>query len=256
MNYTVHSYMWENYFKPKYEVLPYRRRDDKTIATLKKLIGEMYTAGYSANAIGKYLDKDHTTILHHLNTKDIPRRSYFYRDPKDTLQQEKERTKKQREQQLLRLQIKAEKEKRAKVRAKEKEKKAQAKLDAEKEKRHKWEEKRKNTALLREKVFALYEQGSSYKDILFKTGLKPTQTQALLIYHPKYRKIAQERYHHKGRPVTQYTKDGKKVATYKNMSIAARETGTFRGTISVVCRGRIPSAKGYVWKYADEVISK
>jgi hypothetical protein len=57
----------------------------------------------------------------------------------------------------------------------------------------------------------------------------------------------------KERCVAQYSKGGELIATYLNISEAARKTSIYYTTISKVCRGVSSShtAGGFVWKYVD-----
>ena len=56
---------------------------------------------------------------------------------------------------------------------------------------------------------------------------------------------------HKGTPVEQWTKDGKKVAEYPSQREASRQTGFSQGDISKVCNG-VPNRKsvgGFIFRY-------
>lgn len=52
-----------------------------------------------------------------------------------------------------------------------------------------------------------------------------------------------------GRPVVQYTRDGREIATYPSAKDAARETGANANCIGAVCRGERNHSGGYVWRY-------
>ena len=52
--------------------------------------------------------------------------------------------------------------------------------------------------------------------------------------------------------VSQYSKDGKLIATYKNTKIASENTGIGRFNIIGVCNNNRKTAGGYVWKYRKE----
>ncbi len=52
-----------------------------------------------------------------------------------------------------------------------------------------------------------------------------------------------------GRPVIQYTRDGKEIATYPSVKDAACETGANANCIGAVCRGERNHSGGYVWRY-------
>ena len=52
-----------------------------------------------------------------------------------------------------------------------------------------------------------------------------------------------------GKPVIQYNLQGERIARYRSMSEASRQTGTREGGISRVCLGKQKTAGGYLWKY-------
>lgn len=52
--------------------------------------------------------------------------------------------------------------------------------------------------------------------------------------------------------VDQYTMDGKFVCSHDSMVIAANSVNGGRTMISAACRGRCPSAYGFIWKYAKQ----
>ncbi len=51
------------------------------------------------------------------------------------------------------------------------------------------------------------------------------------------------------RPVLQYDGEGNFVAEYPGIREAQRQTGILSVSIVMVCRGRVPTAGGFVWKY-------
>ena len=53
------------------------------------------------------------------------------------------------------------------------------------------------------------------------------------------------------RKVLQYTIDGDLVDTYKNVTNVNKLLGFDVSAISKCCKGKISSAYGYIWKYAD-----
>lgn len=72
------------------------------------------------------------------------------------------------------------------------------------------------------------------------------------------RKLKKAQYgskHRRARCVYQYTLSGEYVAKYDCISEAARETGIANQNIVKCCQGRRSYAGGYVWKYAEEVVS-
>ena len=59
---------------------------------------------------------------------------------------------------------------------------------------------------------------------------------------------------HKSRPISQYTKDGVFIKTYICILDAARELNLVKGAdchIAGCAKGKLKSAYGFVWKYAD-----
>lgn len=56
-----------------------------------------------------------------------------------------------------------------------------------------------------------------------------------------------------GRAVTQYTKKGEPIASYRSIMEASRKTGiSYTGIHEVCIRGKQKTAGGYVWRYAEE----
>lgn len=54
--------------------------------------------------------------------------------------------------------------------------------------------------------------------------------------------------------VIQYTMNGDFIAEYSSATEAERKTGICRGGIQRCCIGRFKQAKGYIWKYKEEII--
>ena len=52
-------------------------------------------------------------------------------------------------------------------------------------------------------------------------------------------------------PVSQYTKDCEFITTYPSVLEAARQTGVWPTVISKCCRGKLKSAGGFIWRFAD-----
>ena len=52
------------------------------------------------------------------------------------------------------------------------------------------------------------------------------------------------------KPIIQYTSDYKIVGHYDSMKDAYNATGIAYGSISNCCKGKRPTAGGYIWKYA------
>lgn len=56
-----------------------------------------------------------------------------------------------------------------------------------------------------------------------------------------------------GRAVTQYTKYGEPIASYRSIMEASKKTGiSYTGIREVCIRGKQKTAGGYVWRYAEE----
>lgn len=54
-------------------------------------------------------------------------------------------------------------------------------------------------------------------------------------------------------PVIQFTKDGKKVAEWESISAAGQGIGIHHSVIAKCAKGKLHTAGGYVWRYANEV---
>lgn len=55
--------------------------------------------------------------------------------------------------------------------------------------------------------------------------------------------------HHNAKPVYQYSKDGRLLASWPYMGMAAESLNIKKESISACCLGKRPSAGGYVWTY-------
>lgn len=53
------------------------------------------------------------------------------------------------------------------------------------------------------------------------------------------------------RPVFQYSKSGLLVSSYASIADASRATGIVRTAINACCRGKLKTAGGFLWKYAE-----
>jgi len=54
------------------------------------------------------------------------------------------------------------------------------------------------------------------------------------------------------RPVIQYDKNGSEITSYPSVMIAERKTGVKNSNIIKVCRNKLKSAGGFMWKYSDK----
>lgn len=60
----------------------------------------------------------------------------------------------------------------------------------------------------------------------------------------------------KAKKVYQYDKNGKFIMEYPSTGIAARAMGLNSGShIGECCRGKIKTYKGYIWRYAEDIVS-
>ena len=56
--------------------------------------------------------------------------------------------------------------------------------------------------------------------------------------------------------VNQYDKNGKFINQYESTGAAARALGAHSGShIGECCRGKIKTYKGFVWRYAEDIVS-
>lgn len=75
-------------------------------------------------------------------------------------------------------------------------------------------------------------------------------TEGIEFPHPHKSRVSGIR----GKAVSQYTKDGKYIATYISAREAEKVTGCPFKNISAVCNGKKHTCMGYVWKFADDSI--
>lgn len=59
------SCLWEHKYKRRYEAIPKNRKAD-TIILIKKLVSDMISDGFKISLVAKFLNKDRTTIIHHM----------------------------------------------------------------------------------------------------------------------------------------------------------------------------------------------
>lgn len=55
----------------------------------------------------------------------------------------------------------------------------------------------------------------------------------------------------KSKPVLQFTLDGEFIKTYPSAKEAERQTGINRTSISYCCNGKLKTAGGFIWKFAE-----
>lgn len=240
--------MWENHYRPIWKDIPGGRHKD-TIRALRRLIADMYVSGYSMSSIGRFLGKDHTTIVHHIKqigTKDTKR---IRPDTTRALADKRFRIEVNHERSLQRIAL-------ANKRTQEMEERKMKREEATKrrhalalQQKREMNARRAEIQALRQQVFEMYKAGASYRAISIELGISNARVQALLIYHPGFRKIMRPRYTNTGRPVDQYTKEGKFVKRFNTCIAAARALGVPRNHISLVARGRARSTHGFTFKY-------
>jgi hypothetical protein len=54
-----------------------------------------------------------------------------------------------------------------------------------------------------------------------------------------------------GKPIHQYSMEGKYIKTFNSISEAARELDIRGGTLNKCLKGILKSCKGYQWRYAE-----
>ena len=60
----------------------------------------------------------------------------------------------------------------------------------------------------------------------------------------------------KAKEVYQYDKNGKFIMKYPSTGIAAKAIGVNSGShIGECCRGKLKQYKGFIWRYADDIVS-
>ncbi len=241
--------MWEKEFKPIFESLPTGRQAGP-MKVLKKMIADMHRAGYSASAIARYMDKNHTTILHHLKFQGI---YTAYEGGAITKEMIVEREKQKQEALASRLKhIKDVAEEKSRTLAL-KEAIRKEKFAASKKVADDYAKVRKENKILREKAFKLYKKGASYHKISNELAISHSKIEGLLIYHPEYKTVVRPRLVASDRrPVIRYDLSMRKIDEFDSLSEAALKVGGYRGAIVMVCRGRVAQHKGYIFRYKHE----
>ena len=105
-----------------------------------------------------------------------------------------------------------------------------------------------------EEIYDLWLDGNDITTICEKIGCCDTTVQSALQSFGIT--IADHTTRRCGKPVEQYTKDGRFVAKYDSANAAGRALGLVNGgNIIKCCLGEIKTSKGFIWKYADDNIS-
>lgn len=228
---NVFEYMWLNHFKPIWDEIPGGRAAN-TVQKLRKLILCMYKTGYNPTVLGRFIEKDHSTVIHHLRQLGVLSRRG---EPKFSRQELTQRA--------------LDKAKKATDLAALKDELSIIRSAQQMKQVNKNHERRMQVKQLRNKAFAMYKKGLSYLEIQRALNLPMYRVQNLLVYHPEYRTLSRVKERNR-RAVIQLSKDGKEVARFKSLTEATKAVGIARNSITLVCRGRTTSAAGYVWKYA------
>ncbi len=249
--------IWEDRLKAQYEALPKNRRAE-TVSEIKRIIEELFNSGLSSVNIGKLLDKDHTTVLHHLwqmgykpGEQNLTRnlsarrareesRAIYYTERAAYLRarQEAERLREAATVEAISLrQIRANVENARRLLVSEG-----------------WEKKRAESAKNRDIALAMYKKGESYAVISRKLGLHASSIEGLIRAHPDYEKAWKARgYQGRKRAIVQIGFDGKIVATYPSSRAAGRALGIAPNSISLLANGKSTSqsAGGFMWQWKD-----
>ena len=56
-----------------------------------------------------------------------------------------------------------------------------------------------------------------------------------------------------GKKINKYDLDGNFIETYDSIKIAAKENNMHRSQISNCCNKKYKKAKGYIWRYEDDI---
>lgn len=89
----------------------------------------------------------------------------------------------------------------------------------------------------------------TFKDYFWRFGKGRTKinvTEALVALHARVVKMS--------KPVIQFDLKGKKIKEYESISAASRSTNTSSGQIRAVSLGKYKAAKGFLWKFKDNVL--
>ena len=73
-----------------------------------------------------------------------------------------------------------------------------------------------------------------------------------LNYGSHYERVSKALINRKDCSKLQFDKNGNFINEYHSVSDATRKTGVHQGNICMVCRGKLKSTGGYVWKYKDD----
>lgn len=217
-------------FTKRIENVPRNRRAG-TVEKMRKLVLDMWDAGYNCTEIARAIGRDHTTVLHHLWKQGIDptersKRNRLLREAQNSNM--KARKIKEQESALKRYRIEATKE-----------------LAVQEIRNKRLDEDR-------EVAFKLWKEGKSYVYMSKLLGISASRLQGLLKYVPEYNEIKGTRSVNSQTPVRQLTMDRKLIKEWVSISEAARSIGIPRGGITDVCKNRVPSLGGYKWAYVKK----
>jgi len=80
-------------------------------------------------------------------------------------------------------------------------------------------------------------------------NLEWTTTKGNIQHAAKNNRMAKGARHHMSKPVAQFSLNGKFIASFESINLAAKSVGCFSSGIRANCAGRYQSCHGYVWKY-------
>lgn len=87
---------------------------------------------------------------------------------------------------------------------------------------------------------------------------KEVKTLSGNFYWSKQREIGETKNYRnigKAKVVNQYSLKGKFITSYPSVGVAARAIRANNSRIGECCRGKIKSYKGFVWRYAEDIVS-
>lgn len=212
---------WEQDFKHRARKVV-RSRKAEDVRFLKELIKDMYEAEFGVAEIGRLLERDHTTIVHHLALMGFR--------PKE---EAREKAKDWREyMESVRARRTSERALRTVRRSQKQEKSAE------------YREVREKVVELKKRAREMWAQGASHKEIASALGVKIPSVQYYLFYDsegaPDRRKVLFK--------VQQKKLDGTVIETFRSVRAASMATGVPQSWIHRALRdGRYLSTGGFVW---------
>ena len=74
-------------------------------------------------------------------------------------------------------------------------------------------------------------------------------------YEKQLNKVIEYKNTGKAKKVNQYDRNGKFIMSYPSTGIAAKALNCNHSHIGECCRGKIRTYKGYIWRYAEDIVS-